>query len=67
MSAPRELLKAGDIEAMPTTLNIHPLNPNGVRHRKSLGDATGLTQIGVHRIELQPGHDSSEYHRHLYE
>ncbi|MDG2538281.1 cupin domain-containing protein [Dyella jiangningensis] len=67
MSAPRELLKAGDIEAMPATLNIHPLNPNGVRHRKSLGDATGLTQIGVHRIELQPGHDSSEYHRHLYE
>jgi len=67
MTAPRELLKADDIEAMPATLSIHPLNPNGVRHRKSLGDATGLTQIGVHRIELQPGHDSSEYHRHLYE
>lgn len=67
MTAPRELLKATDIEAMPTTVSIHPLNPNGVRHRKSLGDATGLSQIGVHRIELQPGHDSSEYHRHLYE
>lgn len=67
MTAPRELLKATDIEAMPATVSIHPLNPNGVRHRKSLGDATGLTQIGVHRIELQPGHDSSEYHRHLYE
>ncbi|WP_201314398.1 cupin domain-containing protein [Dyella sp. EPa41] len=67
MTAPRELLKADDIEAMPATLSIHPLNPNGVRHRKSLGDATGLTRIGVHRIELQPGHDSSEYHRHLYE
>ncbi|WP_205746426.1 cupin domain-containing protein [Dyella amyloliquefaciens] len=67
MTAPRELLKATDIEAMPATVSIHSLNPNGVRHRKSLGDATGLTQIGVHRIELQPGHDSSEYHRHLYE
>lgn len=67
MTSPRELLKADDIEAMPATLSIHPLNPNGVRHRRSLGDATGLTQIGVHRIELQPGHDSSEYHRHLYE
>lgn len=67
MTAPRELLKATDIEAMPTTVSIHPLNPNGVRHRKSLGDAAGLSQIGVHRIELQPGHDSSEYHRHLYE
>lgn len=67
MGTPRELLKATDIEAMPATVNVHPLNPNGVRHRKSLGDATGLTQIGVHRIELMPGHDSSEYHRHLFE
>lgn len=67
MSATRVLLKAADIEAMPATIHIHPLNPNGVRHRKSLGDATGLSQIGVHRIELRPGHDSSEYHRHLHE
>ena len=35
--------------------------------RKSLGDVTGLTGLGFHRIELMPGHDSSEYHRHLYE
>lgn len=38
-----------------------------MRLRKSLGDATGLTQLSVHRIELPPGRDSSEYHRHLYE
>lgn len=67
MGMTRQLLKATDIDAMPATISIHPLNPNGVRHRKSLGDATGLTQIGVHRIELEPGHDSSEYHRHLFE
>lgn len=64
---PPELLKAADIETMPAVTSIHTLNPNGVRHRKSLGDATGLTQLGCHRIELMPGHDSSEYHRHLYE
>lgn len=64
---PRELLKAADIEAMEATVKVHALNPNAVRHRKSLGDATGLTQFGFHRIELMPGHDSSEYHRHLYE
>ncbi|HET6554595.1 MAG TPA: cupin domain-containing protein [Dyella sp.] len=67
MGTPKQLLKAADIEAMTTVVNVHPLNPNGIRHRKSLGDATGLSQIGVHRIELMPGHDSSEYHRHLYE
>ncbi|WP_198670242.1 cupin domain-containing protein [Dyella sp. C9] len=64
---PRELLKAADIEAMEATVSVHTLNPNGVRHRKSLGDATGLSQIGVHHITLMPGHDSSEYHRHRYE
>lgn len=61
------LLTAADIEAMETVASPHPLNPNALRLRKSLGEATGLTQLGVHRIELPPGRDSSEYHRHLYE
>ena len=67
MPQPRELLKAADIEAMEAVVSPHPLNPNAVRHRKSLGEATGLSQLGVHRIELAPGRDSSEYHRHHYE
>jgi uncharacterized cupin superfamily protein len=61
------LLTAADIEAMEAVARPHPLNPNALRLRKSLGDATGLTRLGVHRIELPPGRDSSEYHRHLYE
>jgi uncharacterized cupin superfamily protein len=61
------LLTADEIEAMEAVARPHPLNPNALRLRKSLGDATGLTQLGVHRIELPPGRDSSEYHRHLYE
>ena len=67
MSQPRELLKAADIEAMEAVASPHPLNPNALRLRKSLGDATGLTELGVHRIELMPGRDSSEYHWHHYE
>lgn len=61
------LLTAADIEAMEAVARPHPLNPNALRLRKSLGNATGLTRLGVHRIELPPGRDSSEYHRHLYE
>ncbi len=61
------LLTATDIEAMEAVARLHPLNPNALRLRKSLGDATGLTRLGVPRIELPPGRDSSEYHRHLYE
>ncbi len=67
MNTPRELLKAASIEAMPVQRTLHPLNPNAIRLKKSLGDATGLTQLGVHQVALMPGHDSSEYHRHLYE
>ena len=67
MPLPRELLKAADIEAMTPVVSTHHLNPNAVRQRKSLGDAAGITQLGFHRIELMPGRDSSEYHRHHYE
>ena len=64
---PRELLKAADIANMDAVRAVHPLNPNAVRLRKSLGDMTGLTQIGFHLITLMPGHESAEFHRHLYE
>jgi uncharacterized cupin superfamily protein len=64
---PGELLKAADIEAMSATRAVHSLNLNAVRLRKAVGDAVGLTQLGAHIITLMPGHESSEYHRHLYE
>lgn len=67
MTPPRELLKAADIEAMEGQTKAHLLNPNAVRVAKSLGAATGLTQLGFHMMTVMPGHESTEYHRHLYE
>jgi uncharacterized cupin superfamily protein len=64
---PGELLKAADIEAMSVKRSVHTLNPNAIRLRKAVGDAAGLTQLGAHIITIMPGHESSEYHRHLYE
>ena len=61
------LLKAADIEAMPGLKKTHFLNDNAVRLNKSLGDATGLTGLGFHLIEVEPGHDTTEYHRHFFE
>lgn len=63
----RALLKATEIDAMEPQCSIHPLNERAVRLKRSLGDMTGLTQFGFHLITLQPGHESTEYHRHLYE
>ncbi len=61
------ILKAADIAAMSGEKRIHFLNPNAVRINKSLGDAVGLTQLGVHIISVKPGHDTTEYHKHYYE
>ncbi|KAF1040801.1 cupin [Burkholderia lata] len=66
MNTPREVLKAADIAAMEPEHSVHPLNENAVRLKRSLGDATGLTQLGFHLMTLMPGHESTEYHRHLY-
>ncbi|WP_175811317.1 cupin domain-containing protein [Burkholderia contaminans] len=66
MNTPREVLKAADIAAMEPEHSTHPLNENAVRLKRSLGDATGLTQLGFHLMTLMPGHESTEYHRHLY-
>ncbi len=61
------ILKKDDIEAMSGLAKTHFLNDNGKRINKSLGDATGLKNIGFHLIEVEPGHESTEYHVHLYE
>ena len=45
----------------------HFLNKNAKRINKSLGDLTGLTGIGFHIIEIEPGHDSTELHKHYHE
>jgi len=60
-------LSAGAIAAMEAVKRVHFLNANAVRANKSLGDAAGLKNIGVHLITVQPGHASTEYHFHHYE
>ena len=45
----------------------HFLNENAKRINKSLGDLTGLTGFGFHIIEIQPGDESTELHKHYHE
>ncbi|WP_305856866.1 cupin domain-containing protein [Balneatrix alpica] len=61
------LLKREEIEAYPGVEKVHFLNPNARRTNKSLGDLTGLQQLGFHLIEIPPGCDSTELHCHYYE
>jgi len=67
MPHPKELITSAAIGEMPWQAKTHLLNPNAVRLAKSLGEASGLTQLGFHLMTVMPGHEYSEYHRHLYE
>ena len=60
-------LSAKAIAEMPGQKKTHFLNDNAVRLNKSLGDAVGLKNIGVHIITVQPGHLSTEFHVHLFD
>lgn len=61
------LVKKEEIDAFEGIEKTHFLNDNAVRINKSLGDLTGLTGLGVHIIEVEPGFESTELHRHYHE
>jgi uncharacterized cupin superfamily protein len=67
MADDKYLVTADEIAAMDGIEKIHFLNPNAVRVNKSLGDLTGLTGLGFHIIEVEPGHDTTECHVHHHE
>lgn len=61
------LLTKEEIEQTAGVAKTHFLNDNAKRSNKSLGDLTGLTGFGFHIIEVQPGHESTEFHKHYHE
>lgn len=67
MSDERYLIKRQDIETMEGLRKSHFLNPNATRVNKSLGDMTGLTGMGFHVIEVEPGCETTEHHLHHHE
>jgi len=58
------LLGAGTIRRMKEEKFVHFLNPGAIRYTRSLGDACGLSTIGVHLVRLKQGDVSTEYHFH---
>jgi len=61
------ILRKDDIDNMSGENKTHFLNKNAQRNNKSLGDEVGLKNLGFHIIEVQPGHESTEYHIHYSE
>ncbi|WP_287129352.1 cupin domain-containing protein [Candidatus Cyanaurora vandensis] len=67
MTETPHLLKAEAIQALPETERIHPVDPEAVRHTRSLGDVLGLTRLGVHLVRLTTGQKSAAQHFHHQE
>jgi uncharacterized cupin superfamily protein len=61
------LITKEEIDTYEGIKKTHFLNKNAQRVNKSLGDLTGLTGIGFHIIEVQPGFETTELHRHYHE
>ncbi|MGQ0523242.1 MAG: cupin domain-containing protein [Betaproteobacteria bacterium] len=61
------LLRANDIDALPENERVHALDAEAVRHTRSLGDAVGLSTLGVHLVRLKQGRRSSVFHFHHHD
>jgi uncharacterized cupin superfamily protein len=66
MSAKRCIIRADDLAAMPEVPLAHPLDALAVRHTRSLGDAAGLTRVGIHWVRVPPGGRTTVKHRHAF-
>jgi uncharacterized cupin superfamily protein len=63
----RYIITREEIDDFKGIEKTHFLNDNARRTNKSLGDLTGLSGIGFHIVEIQPGHASTELHMHYHE
>lgn len=61
------LLTASQILAMPEYASGHALNPKALRYTKSLGDAVGLSRLGLHLVRVRPGKETTQFHLHYCE
>jgi len=67
METRKFLLTHDQIQQMSPERKVHFLNPKAVRMNRSLGDAVGLQNLGVHFVEVAPGCETAEPHIHHYE
>lgn len=60
-------LAADAIEAAPAKVKTHFLNDTARRMEKSLAALTGLNEIDFCLVEVDPGDETTEHHKHYHE
>lgn len=61
------LIRRSAIDSMEPQKFVHPLNAQAIRWTRSLGDACGLTSLGVHLVRVKPGDETTEFHFHHHD
>lgn len=61
---PFPLLTADAIAKMKEMRRVHWLDARAVRNTRSLGDAVGMTDLGIHLVRVNPGDHTTVYHTH---
>jgi len=67
MSQDTYYLSSEKISELPNKLRTHFLNENAQRRERSLGQATGMQEVDFSIIEIYPGDESTEHHKHYHE
>lgn len=57
-------ISATQLAEMPERRHVHQYNENAVRMTKTLGDLSGLTDMGLHMVRIEPGRETTEHHFH---
>jgi uncharacterized cupin superfamily protein len=64
---PQAALSSAQIDELDEGRFQHPLNANSEVFIRSLSEAVGMRQVGVHLARVPPGKESFAYHTHHYE
>jgi uncharacterized cupin superfamily protein len=67
MAGERYLIRAAELDALPSMLFRHPLNPRSEIELRTLTAQAGLERIGVHIGRVPPGKESFCHHYHHFE
>lgn len=67
MSQDAYFLSSETIGELPNKLKTHFLNEKAQRRERSLGQATGMEEVDFSIIEIYPGDESTEHHKHYHE
>lgn len=58
------LVTHAELQARPEKVVQHQFNDNAIRNTRTLTEGMGLSNLGIHIVRIESGHDSTTHHYH---